>query len=273
MRQGAPAGARLPAVPDDVTIREAETLDDLAAMLAVFEAVWGPEGQPPLNVTRAIHHAGGYAALARRGDRVIGASLGFIGREAGGAVLLHSHITGALPGEQHRGVGFQLKQHQRSWCLDRGIDRVTWTFDPLVRRNAYFNLTKLGAVATAYHADFYGPMPDEVNGGDETDRVVATWYLGREHLRDATTPGDGEVALEIGCDGEPVVHDVQGDPLLHQVPADYHDLRRRDPAVGRAWRQAIRSTLGVALATGYVGTAVTGDGFYVLRRRVEHPRP
>ena len=250
---------------EDVTIREAVSLDDLAAALRVFEAVWGPEGQPPLNVTRAIHHAGGYVALAERADRVIAASLGFVGRGATGDMLLHSHITGALPDEVNRGVGYSLKQHQRTWCLERGIETVTWTFDPLVRRNGYFNLTKLGAVATAYHTDFYGSMPDEVNGGDETDRVVATWRLTADHAVDAVAPADGVVALEIGADGVPVVRDERGATLLHHVPADYHELRRRDPAAGRAWRAAVRKTMGAALADGYVGTGVTADGWYVLR--------
>ena len=250
---------------EDVTIREAASLDDLAAALRVFEVVWGPEGQPPLNVTRAIQHAGGYVALAERDDRVVAASLGFIGRGPGGDMLLHSHITGALPDTVNQGVGYALKQHQRAWCVERGIDTVTWTFDPLVRRNAYFNLTKLGAEATAYHPDFYGSMADEVNGGDETDRVVATWRLTTEHEVDATTPVDGVVVLDIGDDGEPVVRDERGATLLHRVPAEYHELRRGDPALGRAWRQAVRKTLGAALGDGYVGTGVTTDGWYVLR--------
>jgi predicted GNAT superfamily acetyltransferase len=253
-------------VAPDVTIREAASLDDLVAALRVFEAVWGPEGQPPLNVTRAIHHAGGYVALAEDADRVVAASLGFLGRTDDGAPLLHSHITGALPEATNRGIGFALKQHQRSWCIDRSIDTVTWTFDPLVRRNAYFNLTKLGARATAYHADFYGAMDDDLNGGDETDRVLVTWRLDGSDVVDASLPADAVVALAVGDDGAPVVHDERGAVLLHQVPDDYHGLRHRDAAAGRAWRHAVRKTLGAALGDGYVGTGVTHDGWYVLRR-------
>jgi predicted GNAT superfamily acetyltransferase len=251
---------------DDVTIREATSLDDLAAMIAVFEAIWGQDGQPALNITRAMQHAGGYAALAEEGDRVVAASLGFLGREADGAPLLHSHITGALGDATNRGIGFAVKQHQRAWCLDRGIETITWTFDPLVRRNAHFNLGKLGARATEYHADFYGPMEDAVNGGDETDRIVARWDLATEEPVDTVAPEDAIVVLTVGSDGEPVVHDAGGATLLHQIPSDYHELRRTDPAVGRAWRHAVRKTLGVALGDGYVGTGVTADGSYVLRR-------
>ena len=255
-----------------MTIREATSLDDLVAVLGVFRAVWGDDGQPPLNVTRAIQHAGGYVALVEDGDRCVAASLGFLGRSDDGAPVLHSHITGALPAATGRGVGFELKQHQRAWCLERGIATITWTFDPLVRRNAYFNLTKLGARATEYHADFYGPMDDAVNGGDETDRVVATWHLTVTEPVDAIAPDGAVAALSVGADGRPVVHDAaDGDVLLHQVPDDYHEIRRADATVGRAWRRAVRSTLGAALADGYIGTGVTRDGWYVLRRVGDRP--
>jgi predicted GNAT superfamily acetyltransferase len=250
----------------DVTIREAASLDDLTAALGVFEIVWGPDGQPPLNVTRAIHHAGGYAALAEIDGRVVGASLAFLGRTESGAPLLHSHITGTLPDARDRGIGFAIKQHQRTWCLERDIRIITWTFDPLVRRNAYFNLTKLGARATAYHPDFYGAMDDDVNGGDDTDRIIVTWTLDEVAAVDDAVPAEAVVALTIGPDGAPVVGDGTGAVLVHQIPADYHELRLRDPGLGRLWRDAVRKTLGTAIRDGYVGTGVTSDGWYVLRR-------
>lgn len=248
-----------------VTIREAESLDDLASMLRVFEAVWGSEAQPALNITRAMQHAGGYASVAERAGHVIGASLGFLGRAPDGSALLHSHITAAMPNATNIGIGFALKQHQRAWCLDREITVVTWTFDPLVRRNAYFNLTKLGARATEFHADFYGVMPDAVNAGDETDRILATWDLRSTRAIDSTAPSDGVVVLRIGDDGRPVVLEATGSTLLFAIPVDHAELRQRDPEAGRAWRLAVRATLGAALSSGYVGTGVTADGCYVVR--------
>lgn len=237
-------------------IREATTLADLAAMLDVFHAVWGPQNQPPLNVARAIQHAGGYAAIVEADGRVIAGSLGFLGRDHDGAPLLHSHITGALPDRANAGVGFALKQHQRTWCLERGIETITWTFDPLVRRNAWFNLTKLGAVATAYHADFYGSMDDALNGGDETDRLVATWRLREERVVDQP---DGPIVLDIGVDGGPVHASGDGDVLRIRIPAEV--TAHRD-----AWRRAVRDTLGVAINDGYVAVAMTVDGCYVAVR-------
>ena len=83
---------------------------------------------------------------------------------------MHSHITGVLPGLQSQGLGRLLKQHQREWALAREVGHITWTFDPLVARNAHFNLRVLGARVTEYLVDHYGPMDDGVNRGDETDR-------------------------------------------------------------------------------------------------------
>ncbi len=71
-------------------------------------------------------------------------------------VHLHSHMAAVLPQAADRGIGTALKLHQRAWALRHEIDRIVWTFDPLVRRNARLNLTKLGGVGVEYLVDFYG---------------------------------------------------------------------------------------------------------------------
>lgn len=245
----------------DIAVREARSFDDILAMCDVFAAVWGEAGVPAPNVCRAMQHAGGYLVLAEEDGAVVAASLGFLGRHADGSLLLHSHITGTRPGFDNRGIGFTVKQHQRSWCLDRGIGTIAWTFDPLVRRNAFFNLTKLGAEATEYHADFYGDMGDALNAGDESDRIVATWQLKSDRAVDREPPADALLALDVGEDGRPVIVGGRGPTLLHRVPAAMPEDGRRVE-----WRRAVRDTLGAAIADGYVGTGMTTDGAYVLRR-------
>ena len=54
---------------------------------------------------------------------------------------------------------------------------MTWTFDPLVRRNAYFNTVKLAARPVEYLVDFYGEMTDEINAGQGSDRLLVEWPL------------------------------------------------------------------------------------------------
>ncbi len=57
-----------------------------------------------------------------------------------------------------------MKLHQRAWAIARGIPVIEWTFDPLVARNAYFNIRKLGAMPVEYLPNFYGIMGDGING-------------------------------------------------------------------------------------------------------------
>ena len=55
---------------------------------------------------------------------------------------------------------------------------MVWTYDPLVRRNGWFNVVKLRARAVAYYPNLYGVMEDELNGTDETDRCLVSWDIG-----------------------------------------------------------------------------------------------
>jgi predicted GNAT superfamily acetyltransferase len=147
-----------------------------------------------------------------------------------------------------------------------------------VRRNAYFNLTKLGAEVTAYHEDFYGPMDDSLNRGDESDRCVLSWRLTGARARAAAMgahltepsdalPDDAARILAAGAGGEPVCGTVSGDVLLAWVPEDISSMRARDPAEAQAWRSAARTTLGRALTGGYAAVGMLRSGWYVLERR------
>jgi predicted GNAT superfamily acetyltransferase len=178
---------------------------------------------------------------------------------------MHSHIAGVAPELSGRGVGYALKLHQRAWALDRGVRTITWTFDPLVGRNAYFNLVKLGAVAAEYLPDFYGGMDDGINGGDETDRLLVRWELDAPGATGA--PSDGSVvALDRSADGGPVAGSLDGDRLLVAVPSDVEKLRATDPALARRWRTAVREALVPLLADGAQITGFDKAGWYVLRR-------
>ncbi len=149
------------------------TLDELRALSAFFDELWGRRTPAlPLELLRALTAAGNYTAAAYEGEQLVGGLAGFLGRH-GAEPILHSHILGVAVPAQRRGVGLALKQHQRAWARDRGIATITWTFDPLVARNARFNLQRLGARATAYLPDFYGPMDDGFNASSPTDRLLA----------------------------------------------------------------------------------------------------
>ena len=106
------------------------------------------------------------------------------------SVLVAGGTGLALVTRRGRGhqVGHALKMHQRRWALERGLSTITWTFDPLVARNAYFNLAKLGATPVHYYEDFYGELGDEL-GGDAPDPREAGTSDGHEQwLREQRPP-------------------------------------------------------------------------------------
>jgi predicted GNAT superfamily acetyltransferase len=222
-------------------------------------------------------HTGNYVSIARVDDEVIGTAIGFRGYDAHGTHI-HSHIAGVLPAWQGANVGFALKQHQRTWALDNGIDRIAWTFDPLVSRNAYFNVTKLGARLTGYYVNFYGPMDDGINSGDETDRCVATWDLRADRVMAAARGTSSTAAVDlaradsvpvrlyVGAGGEPLLNNADGDRQLLQLPRDIVTLRQTDQLLARSWREVLREILVSAFAEGYEVTSVTRDAWYLLAR-------
>lgn len=234
--------------PDEISITILEAPEQLQDVATVLQQIWG-SSHPIIGIEllRAVTHAGGYVAGAfERGqhhDRLIGASVGFLGRHQG-QLALHSHITGILAGVRSAGVGRAMKQHQRDWCADNDIDWITWTFDPLVRRNAWFNIEVLGAEIAEYLVDFYGPMDDAINAGDQTDRLVAAWRV--EGPRVVEVP-EGSIERRV------------------PVPDNIVGLRRTDPSEAERWRLRVRAELGDALQAGAVVTGFTRDGEYVLR--------
>jgi predicted GNAT superfamily acetyltransferase len=140
---------------------------------------------------------------------------------------------------------------------------MRWTFDPLVGRNARFNLVKLGAVGTDYLVDFYGPMADGVNAGDESDRLTVTWDL-TAPVR-PYEPGDREGApvTRRAPDGGPLAH-RDGDRVWCRVPDDIVALRAADPALALRWRHAVREVFTEAFAGGLTATGMSRDGWYTL---------
>ncbi len=172
-------------------IREAEGMEEIRAMTGLMAEVWAEAFLDP-GVCRAAQHAGGYLTGAWEGERLVGASMAFVGW-LDGEVLLHSHATCTALGLGSRGIGLALKWHQRRWALDRDIRRVEWTYDPLVARNGWFNLTKLGARAVEYEIDFYGPMTTAIERGEESDRCLVRWDLEDPKVV-ATAAGDLVVA-------------------------------------------------------------------------------
>ena len=250
---------------------EVRLLDGTAGFEAtgrLFGSIWGPESTPMSSeLMRAFAHAGNYVAAAYDGDGVLGGCVGFFGPP--GSRTMHSHVAGVAPAARGRNIGYALKLHQHAWALDHDVREITWTFDPLVRRNAYFNIAKLGALPAAYLPNFYGAMADGINAGQDSDRLLMSWSVDPQ-LRPArrdTQPVGARVLLDEDDAGGPLpASGADGSTrcLLVRVPRDIEDLRRREPALARAWRVAVRDRLGALLLDGGRVTGFTRSGFYVV---------
>jgi predicted GNAT superfamily acetyltransferase len=152
--------------------------EEFAACVEVQKEVWGKADLEvvPLPIFVVAGRAGGQVLGAFDGKRMIGFTLALAGLRHGRA-MLHSHMTAVLEPYRDRGVGRQLKLFQRQDALERGIDLVEWTFDPLEIKNAHFNLERLGAIARELLPNAYGITSSPLHGGLPTDRLVAEWWL------------------------------------------------------------------------------------------------
>jgi predicted GNAT superfamily acetyltransferase len=267
------------------TVREVREPGDHRAVEQLLVEIWETgQATPPMpgDILRMLSYTGAYVGAAHDGDELIGAAVGFLtdAQPDAAPAHLHSHIAGVAAAHRGRQVGFALKLHQRAWALQRGFDRISWTFDPLVRRNAYFNLAKLGAEVSRYLVDFYGDMSDGINAGQGSDRILVEWRLPAPAAEQAIAESPGQppraslparVVLRCGPEQQPqLVSAPDADAFVCEVPADIELLRRVDPELGRAWRRAVRGVLQPALAAarravefdrerGYVVHPETGD--------------
>ncbi|MGP3936871.1 GNAT family N-acetyltransferase [Nonomuraea sp. KM88] len=211
-------------------IRELHANEQFEQVDELFEQIWGfePDSRPiTAGLMRALTHAGNYVSGAFDGDRMVGASVGFFGQDS----TLHSHNTGAAAG---RGIGFELKLHQRQWALDRA---------------------------------------DAINQGDESDRILAVWPLTEPRVEAAVrrvpclpaVPEDAVVGL--GDDGgRPVECRTDGRVVLVAVPEGIERLRGVDTGAAKAWRHAMRDVLGGLMEEGATVTGFHRKTYYVVQR-------
>src|SRR5215469_8993616 len=263
-------------------IREVEAVAGLLEVAELFSRIWdAPLVAPmPHDLMRSLVHAGGRVHAAFRDGQLAGACVAIFGPPA--EASCYSLIAGVKPGVEGKGIGLALKLAQRAWALQAGASRMTWTFDPLLRRNARFNITRLGAEVCEYLVDFYGEIADGVND-PETDRLAVTWDL-RVSLPGSTAsaglvgprvPSGEDVPhaiLAAGPAGEPVAGTAPGagssgpGRLRCWIPDDILSIRRTDPGLARRWRLAVREALGGAIGDGYQITGLMEPSWYVLEK-------
>lgn len=247
-------------------------------------SAWGDNERAvtPKEIMMAINDNGGFVLGAFEEKRMVGFAIllpGYNGR----SIYMYSHMTGVVKSHQSRGIGYALKQKQRELSLRRGFEFIAWTFDPMIARNAYFNLGKLGAICRNYLVDYYGPMRDPVNSGLPTDRFLCEWFIRPDLLRrvKALAHGSLEGAHTVidkrGREPHPVCSDWEVDlgaeKALVDIPVDVVELKRKDPAGALRWRTATRDAFLSYFAVGYsaVGLIRRRDRLQYILKRAELP--
>jgi len=261
-----------PVSPASLVIRPFASHADYEACVALQRATWGEgfrELVPPA-MLQIAQKMGGIAAGAFEGARLLGFVYGISGLAAGR--LAHwSHMLAVDEAYRDRGIGRRLKEHQRAELLAAGIERMLWTFDPLVARNAHLNFNRLGARVVEYARDMYGQDPmspmDSVIG---TDRLVVEWEL-KAARREGSSGGSR--SARPGCPTVASATDPLADApiVLVAIPTDIQALKRDDPGRALAWRGSTRRALEHYLTAGYAVTGVetapaAGLAYYVLER-------
>ncbi len=272
-----------------ITIRPLTTLEECAHFQKVEQLVWGTdeESMMPTHVLITLVQNGGLvmAAFADDGPAATGGMVGIVGGWLGSGHLpgsaagapeqlkFCSHMAGVLKGWQRQRVGLRLKLAQREWVLAQGLTEwITWTYDPLYRPNAVFNIHRLGATCRTYVRDLYGEMTDVLNVGGPSDRFKVDWWAHSPRVEEAVAraavaldephahaPAHAHRATQDWYPGLRVLSSVaagdlrapsdeplplDGAPLALPIPDDIGALRRTDRALSLAWRYTLRARNG-----------------------------
>jgi predicted GNAT superfamily acetyltransferase len=263
--------------PTDIRIRPVSSLTEFRACVDLQAEVWGPEytDSVPASLLQVATYVGGVVLGAfTTSDELVGFLFGLTGIDE--SEIVHwSHLLGVRDSARNLGVGRLLKEAQRTELAKRGVKRMSWTFDPLVAKNAYLNLNRLGARVVEYVPNMYGTTTSPLHYGIPTDRlIVSVDTHASPPVREAIEPAPVRqpvLSLEVQ-DGD-VVLDVASPPeaLWIEIPSDIRQVIEQSPNAGVAWREAVREHFQWALARGYEVTELQRDpvasrSFYLLRK-------
>ncbi len=233
---------------DKISIKSFSTTAELNLAREIFDSTWskdfGTEITP--NLLQALVHSGAYVSGAFMDGKCIGAAFAFPATTRG--LHLHSHMTAVLDEYRDQGVGYALKMNQWHWAKKNNFSEISWTFDPLVSRNAKLNLIKLGVNISSYHPNFYGDMPDALNAGDETDRLMVSWKV----------VGENPVKRELISTPKPT-------DILIQIPGDIVAIRTRNKEENLRWRRKVREQFLQAFEKGGQVVGFSTNNEYVVR--------
>lgn len=246
--------------PDEFVIRRVDSLDDYRACEALQAQIWGQgdiAGIPLLDLLTAQENGGMVLGAFDQTGTLLGFVYSMLGLSDSRQLKHCSVLLAVAPEWQGRGLGYRLKIAQRAAALAQDIDLITWTFDPLLSRNAHLNIAKLRATASSYLIDVYGAGTG-LNAGLDTDRLFVEWCL-------SSPPGRGAVtglkrpapvnAVTTHHQRLPCCASIdlsRRDPVLAvQVPADIGRLKAIDLGLAIDWRRQTRRLFVHYFGLGY----------------------
>jgi len=248
----------------NVTYRYLTQAKDFDPITDLETLIWQMDEREavPGHMVQVIVQTGGQCVGAYVDNQMIGFAFALLANHDDGSQWLWSHMAAVHPDYQRQGVGFQLKQEQRKWALKQGYTRMGWTFDPLLRQNANFNLHHLGVMVRQYKVNRYGIMTDGLNAGFPSDRFIAEWLLDDERVHHHAT---GERIRHIANDDAPflVERDENHYPNVTidtvessnqyriEIPYDMLELKRTNRNLARAWQDAMAQVFPEIFTQGY----------------------
>ncbi len=231
-----------------ILTKELLSLEEQNLARFVFDLTWAMDAGSEItsNLLQAMVHNGSYLLGAFIDSKIVGAAFAFPATNNG--LHLHSHMTAVLDEYRDQGVGYALKIDQWNWAKKQKYSHLTWTFDPLVRRNAKLNIVKLGVDISAYYPNFYGAMPDALNAGDESDRLMVSW----------STNIDAPKARELITHPKP-------DDILIEIPEDIVAIRSKNQSESMKWRRQVREQFLAAFEKNGKVIGFSANNEYVVR--------
>ena len=274
------------ALASGVEIRHVRTHAEFVSCVELQVATWGAAFREviPVTMLKITQRLGGVTAGAFTSDgTLVGFVFGMTGVEHG-EIVHWSDLLAVRDVVQNQGIGRQLKEFQRNAVRAIGATRMYWTFDPLVARNAHFNLNRLGARVAEYVPDMYGTDTGSIlHSGFGTDRFVVVWPIGgppatlgsRPTPPFATSSRDVPILnAAIEGDGGELSRFAASLPLRLriEIPSDILRVTAESVTRARHWRATTRRAFQWALANGYaVEWFEHGDtadrGCYLLGRK------
>jgi predicted GNAT superfamily acetyltransferase len=243
------------AVKQDIRIKMIEDAQEMSVCVELQQRIWGyaPIDTVPDQIFIVAKKTGGQVMTAYDGDTPVGFALAFAAMREG-LTYLHSHMVGVVEEYQNRGVGRLLKLAQRDDALERGIDLIEWTFDPLQLKNAHFNIERLGAIVRHYIPNLYGRTSSPLHAGLPTDRLVGEWWVRAKRVEDVLA--GKQRAMASDCE-------------RIAIPADIRRICRDEPLTAEKIQTNVREQFLANLADGRAAVGFEFNkeqGTYLLER-------